>query len=118
MMRLEVLEKIGEIRVLLEEMELENISELEDMLEQFQEKLREEYYLEFLGRYKDLADSDEDISEAIEILEGMLEDYQDVLDENFIDTLEEIIDDLNYLDEEDITAKKELLSSYLDEFPQ
>ena len=117
-MRLEVLEKIGEIRVLLEEMELENISELEDMLEQFQEKLREEYYLEFLGWYKDLADSDEDISEAIEILEGMLEDYQDVLDENFIDTLEEIIDDLNYLDEEDITAKKELLSSYLDEFPQ
>ena len=50
-MRLEVLEKVGEIEELLEGMELENASELEDMLEQFLEKLREEYYLEFLKRF-------------------------------------------------------------------
>lgn len=114
-MRLDVLEKISEIQELLEEMELEKVSELEEMLKQFEEKLREEYYSEFLKRYKDLVDSDEDVSESVEILEGLLEDYKDVLNEDLIETLEEIVDDLNYLDEEDIHAKKELLSSYLEE---
>lgn len=113
-MRLEVLEKVGEIEELLEGMELENVSELEDMLEQFLEKLREEYYLEFLKRFKDLVDSEEDISESIEILEGILEDYQDVLDADLIEALEELIDDLNYLDEGDIHAKSELLNSFLE----
>ena len=113
-MRLEVLEKVGEIEELLEGMELENASELEDMLEQFLEKLREEYYLEFLKRFKDLVDSEEDISESIEILEGILEDYQDVLDADLIEALEELIDDLNYLDEGDIHAKNELLNSFLE----
>lgn len=113
-MRLEVLEKVGEIEELLEGMELENVSELEDMLEQFLEKLREEYYLEFLKRFKDLVDSEEDISESIEILEGILEDYQDVLDADLIEALEELIDDLNYLDEGDIHAKNELLNSFLE----
>lgn len=113
-MRLEVLEKVGEIEELLEGMELENASELEDMLEQFLEKLREEYYLEFLKRFKDLVDSEEDISESIEILEGILEDYQDVLDADLIEALEELIDDLNYLDEGDIHAKSELLNSFLE----
>lgn len=113
-MRLEVLEKVGEIEELLEGMELENVSELEDMLEQFLEKLKEEYYLEFLKRFKDLVDSEEDISESIEILEGILEDYQDVLDADLIEALEELIDDLNYLDEGDIHAKSELLNSFLE----
>lgn len=113
-MRLEVLEKVGEIEELLEGMELENVSELEDMLEQFLEKLREEYYLEFLKRFKDLVDSEEDISESIEILEGILEDYQDVLDADLIEALEELIDDLNYLDEGDIHAKNELLNTFLE----
>ena len=113
-MRLEVLEKVGEIEELLEGMELENASELEDMLEQFLEKLREEYYLEFLKRFKDLVDSEEDITDAIEILEGILEDYQDVLDADLIEALEELIDDLNYLDEGDIHAKNELLNSFLE----
>lgn len=113
-MRLEVLEKVGEIEELLEGMELENVSELEDMLEQFLEKLREEYYLEFLKRFKDLVDSEEDISESIEILGGILEDYQDVLDADLIEALEELIDDLNYLDEGDIHAKSELLNSFLE----
>lgn len=113
-MRLEVLEKVGEIEELLEGMELENVSELEDMLEQFLEKLREEYYLEFLKRFKDLVDSEEDISESIEILEGILEDYQDVLDADLIEALEELIDDLNYLDEGDNLAKSELLNSFLE----
>lgn len=113
-MRLEVLEKVGEIEELLEGMELENVSELKDMLEQFLEKLREEYYLEFLKRFKDLVDSEEDISESIEILEGILEDYQDVLDADLIEALEELIDDLNYLDEGDIHAKSELLNSFLE----
>ena len=113
-MRLEVLEKVGEIEELLEGMELENASELEDMLEQFLEKLKEEYYLEFLKRFKDLVDSEEDISESIEILEGILEDYQDVLDADLIEALEELIDDLNYLDEGDIHAKSELLNSFLE----
>lgn len=113
-MRLEVLEKVGEIEELLEGMELENVSELEDMLEQFLEKLREEYYLEFLKRFKDLVDSEEDISESIEMLEGILEDYQDVLDADLIEALEELIDDLNYLDEGDIHAKSELLNSFLE----
>lgn len=114
-MRLDALEKISEIQELLEEMELEKVSELEEMLKQFEEKLREEYYSEFLKRYKDLVDTDEDVSESVEILEGLLEDYKDVLNEDLIETLEEIVDDLNYLDEEDIHAKKELLSSYLEE---
>ena len=113
-MRLEVLEKVGEIEELLEGMELENVSELEDMLEQFLEKLREEYYLEFLKRFKDLVDSEEDISESIEMLEGILEDYQDVLDADLIEALEELIDDLNYLDEGDIHAKNELLNTFLE----
>lgn len=113
-MRLEVLEKVGEIEELLEGMELENVSELEDMLEQFLEKLREEYYLEFLKRFKDLVDSEEDISESIEILGGILEDYQDVLDADLIEALEELIDDLNYLDEGDIHAKNELLNTFLE----
>ena len=113
-MRLEVLEKVGEIEELLEGMELENASELEDMLEQFLEKLREEYYLEFLKRFKDLVDSEEDITDAIEILEGILEDYQDVLDADLIEALEELIDDLNYLDEGDNLAKSELLNSFLE----
>lgn len=113
-MRLEVLEKVGEIEELLEGMELENVSELEDMLEQFLEKLREEYYLEFLKRFKDLVDSEEDISESIEILERILEDYQDVLDADLIEALEELIDDLNYLDEGDIHAKNELLNTFLE----
>lgn len=113
-MRLEVLEKVGEIEELLEGMELENVSELEDMLEQFLEKLREEYYLEFLKRFKDLVDSEEEITDAIEILEGILEDYQDVLDADLIEALEELIDDLNYLDEGDIHAKNELLNTFLE----
>lgn len=113
-MRLEVLEKVGEIEELLEGMELENVSELEDMLEQFLEKLKEEYYLEFLKRFKDLVDSEEEITDAIEILEGILEDYQDVLDADLIEALEELIDDLNYLDEGDNLAKSELLNSFLE----
>lgn len=113
-MRLEVLEKVGEIEELLEGMELENASELEDMLEQFLEKLKEEYYLEFLKRFKDLANGEEEITDAIEILEGILEDYQDVLDADLIEALEELIDDLNYLDEGDNLAKSELLNSFLE----
>lgn len=113
-MRLEVLEKVGEIEELLEGMELENVSELEDMLEQFLEKLREEYYLEFLKRFKDLVDSEEDISESIEILGGIFEDYQDVLDADLIEALEELIDDFSYLDEGDNLAKNELLNSFLE----
>lgn len=113
-MRLEVLEKVGEIEELLEGMELENASELEDMLEQFLEKLREEYYLEFLKRFKDLVDSEEDITDAIEILEGILEDYQDVLDADLIEALEELIDDFSYLDEGDNLAKNELLNTFLE----
>ena len=96
-MRLDVLEKISEIQELLEEMGLDKASELESMLKQFEEKIREEYYLEFLQRYKDLMNSLEDVSESIELLEG------------------ELVDDLNYLDETDIHAKKELLNSYLEE---
>ena len=111
---LEVLEKVGEIEELLEGMELENVSELEDMLEQFLEKLREEYYLEFLKRFKDLANGEEEITDAIEILEGILEDYQDVLDADLIEALEELIDDFSYLDEGDIHAKSELLNSFLE----
>ena len=113
-MRLEVLEKVGEIEELLEGMELENVSELEDMLEQFLEKLREEYYLEFLKRFQALANGEEEITDAIEILEGILEDYQDVLDADLIEALEELIDDFNYLDEGDIHAKNELLNSFLE----
>lgn len=113
-MRLEVLEKVGEIEELLEGMELENASELEDMLEQFLEKLREEYYLEFLKRFQALANGEEEITDAIEILEGILEDYQDVLDADLIEALEELIDDLNYLDEGDIHAKNELLNTFLE----
>ena len=113
-MRLEVLEKVGEIEELLEGMELENASELEDMLEQFLEKLREEYYLEFLKRFKDLVDSEEEITDAIEILEGILEDYQYVLDADLIEALEELIDDFSYLDEGDIHAKNELLNTFLE----
>ena len=114
-MRLDVLEKISEIQELLEEMGLDKASELESMLKQFEEKIREEYYLEFLQRYKDLMNSLEDVSESIELLEGMLEDYKDVLNGDLIETLEELVDDLNYLDETDIHAKKELLNSYLEE---
>ena len=113
-MRLEVLEKVGEIEELLEGMELENVSELEDMLEQFLEKLREEYYLEFLKRFQALANGEEEITDAIEILEGILEDYQDVLDADLIEALEELIDDFNYLDEGDIHAKNELLNTFLE----
>lgn len=113
-MRLEVLEKVGEIEELLEGMELENVSELEDMLEQFLEKLREEYYLEFLKRFQALANGEEEITDAIEILEGILEDYQDVLDADLIEALEELIDHFSYLDEGDIHAKNELLNTFLE----
>lgn len=113
-MRLEVLEKVREIEELLEEMDLENGSELEELLVEFKEKLREEYYLEFLKRFQDLVDSEEDISGSVAILEEMLEDYQEVLDEDLIESLEELIDDLNYLDEGDIHAKNELLNSFLE----
>ena len=114
-MRLEVLEKVREIEELLEEMDLENGSELEELLAEFKEKLREEYYLEFLKRFQDLVDSEEDISESIEILEEMLADYQELLDVDLLEALEELIDDLNYLDEGDNLAKKELLNSFLEE---
>lgn len=114
-MRLEVLEKVREIEELLEEMDLENGSELEELLAEFKEKLREEYYLEFLKRFQDLVDSEEDISGSIEILEEMLADYQELLDADLLEALEELIDDLNYLDEGDNLAKKELLNSFLEE---
>ena len=110
-MRLEVLEKIREIEELLENMELENVSELEELLEEFSEKLREEYYLEFLKRFQALASGEEEIVDAIE---GMLEDFQEILDTDLIEALEELIDDLSYLDEGDIHAKKEILNSYLE----
>lgn len=113
-MRLEVLEKVGEIEELLEGMELENVSELEELLEEFTEKLREEYYLEFLKRFQALANGEEEITDAIEILEGILEDYQDVLDADLIEALEELIDDFSYLDEGDIHAKNELLNTFLE----
>ena len=113
-MRLEVLEKIREIEELLENMELENVSELEELLEVFSEKLREEYYLEFLKRFQALASGEEEITDAIEILEGMFEDYQEILDTDLIEALEELIDDLSYLEEGDIHAKKEILNSYLE----
>ena len=83
-------------------------------LEEFSEKLREEYYLEFLKRFQALASGEEDITDAIEILEGMFEDYQEILDTDLIEALEELIDDLSYLDEGDIHAKKEILNSYLE----
>ena len=80
-MRLEVLEKIREIEELLENMELENVSELEELLEEFSEKLREEYYLEFLKRFQALASGEEEITDAIDDTFTM-DEYSDILDIN------------------------------------
>ena len=70
--------------------------------------------MEFLKRFQALASGEEVIVDAIEILEGMFEDYQEILDTDLIEALEELIDDLSYLDEGDIHAKMEILNSYLE----
>ena len=113
-MRIEILEKTNEVLDLLDSFELENRDELEEMLLSFKEKLKEEFYQEFLTRYQELIDSDFTVEEAIDTLEAMFEDYEEVLEEDFMLSFEDIIDDLKYLDEGDVNAAKEMLESFLE----
>lgn len=113
-MRIEILEKTNEVLDLLDSFELENRDELEEMLLSFKERLKEDFYQEFLTRYQELIDSDFTVEEAIDTLEAMFEDYEEVLEEDFMLSFEDIIDDLKYLDEGDVNAAKEMLESFLE----
>ena len=112
-MRSEIVEKITEIHDLLEDMELDGKDDLEEILDQFEGKLKEEFYLEFLRRLHELAEEEYSYDDIVEALEGISEDYVDVLDEDILSSLDQLLEEIEGLDGNEEVAKS-MLRSYLD----